>query len=305
MDYQEPVEETPVDEEENVEEAPAQAPAGSNRLLWILGGLVAMALVACLCVVVIGAGTYVAVDQGQPAGSRATATRAAAMPVTTPTAGQQPGPTPTMSQLPQPVMIHPSQARVGEQVTFDGSQSQPGSSPIVSYKWDLGDGSAARGDVVTHIYDSPGTYQVSLSISGQDGFGNFKSSSIEIIDKSAPEPTRDMTAELIGLTWEWVRLVDPVQGNRSVPNPADYTLVFNEDGSFYVQADCNNGSGSYVASGERLMMAVGPMTRAMCPPESLFDQYLSLVNSVRRFQIDGSQLLLHLQGEGRYMVFER
>jgi hypothetical protein len=64
MDYQEPVEETPVDEEENVEEAPAQAPAGSNRLLWILGGLVAMALVACLCVVAIGAGTYVTVDQG-------------------------------------------------------------------------------------------------------------------------------------------------------------------------------------------------------------------------------------------------
>jgi heat shock protein HslJ len=193
---------------------------------------------------------------------------------------------------------------VGEQVTFDGSQSQPGSSPIVSYKWDLGDGNVARGDVVTHVYDSPGVYQVRLSVGGQDGFGNLKSSSIEIIEESSPEPTRDPAAGLVGPTWEWIRVIGGPQGDQSVPDPADYTLVFEEDGSFSFRADCNSGSGTYVASGERLMMAVGPMTLAQCAPESLSDDYLSLLGGARRFKIDGSQLALYLQGSS-YMVFER
>lgn len=209
-----------------------------------------------------------------------------------------------MSQLPQPVLVHPGQALVGEQVAVDGSQSQPGSSPIVSYEWDLGDGSTARGDVVTHIYDSPGVYQVTLSVSGQDGFGNLKSSSIEIIQESPPEPTRDPAADLVGPTWEWVRLVGGAQGDQSVPDPADYTLVFEEDGNLRIQADCNSGGGSYIASGERMILALGQMTQMACGPESLSDNYLSLLGGVRQFKIDGSQLTLYLQGSS-YMVFER
>jgi hypothetical protein len=46
------------------------------------------------------------------------------------------------------------------------------------------------------------------------------------------------------------------------------------------------------------------MTLAQCAPESLSDDYLSLLGGARRFKIDGSQLALYLQGSS-YMVFER
>ena len=83
-----------------------------------------------------------------------------------------PAPPPATGQLPQPVLNFLPEARVGEPVTFDGSQSQPGSSPIANYEWNFGDGTTASGAVVTYVYNSPGTYQVTLTITGQDGSGN-------------------------------------------------------------------------------------------------------------------------------------
>jgi PKD repeat protein len=84
----------------------------------------------------------------------------------------QPELTPTASQLPQPVINYPVEGKVGQAVTFDGSGSQPGSSPIVSYDWNFGDGNTASGAVVTHVYGAAGTYQVTLTVTGQDGLGN-------------------------------------------------------------------------------------------------------------------------------------
>jgi PKD repeat protein len=78
-------------------------------------------------------------------------------------------PPPEGSQPPEPVLNYPLQASVGQEVTFDGSGSRPGSSPIASYEWDLGDGTTASGAIVTHVYSTPGNYPVTLIVTGQDG----------------------------------------------------------------------------------------------------------------------------------------
>ena len=50
---------------------------------------------------------------------------------------------------------------------------------------------------------------------------------------------------LVDKTWEWISR-DP-NGNDteaiSIPNPENYTLLFNADGSFTAQLDCNSGAG--------------------------------------------------------------
>jgi PKD repeat protein len=81
-------------------------------------------------------------------------------------------PTAPPGQLPQPVMIFPSEGKVGNGLTFDGSQSKPGGSPIASYEWDFGDGTTGSGAVVIHFFSTPGTYQVTLMITDEDGLGN-------------------------------------------------------------------------------------------------------------------------------------
>jgi PKD repeat protein len=82
-------------------------------------------------------------------------------------------PTAPPGTLPKPVLISPSEGKVGVAVTFDGSQSQPGGSPIASYVWDFGDGTTGSGATVAHLYATPGTYQVTLTLTGEDGLGSI------------------------------------------------------------------------------------------------------------------------------------
>ena len=52
--------------------------------------------------------------------------------------------------------------------TFSGSGSQAGDSQIVGYRWAFGDGQTATGVTTTHTYATAGTYQVSLTVTGED-----------------------------------------------------------------------------------------------------------------------------------------
>lgn len=58
-----------------------------------------------------------------------------------------------------------------EEVTFDASGSQPNGGSIVSYAWDFGDGSGNTSSVSTmkHTYLSPGDYNVTLTVTDNEG----------------------------------------------------------------------------------------------------------------------------------------
>ena len=99
-----------------------------------------------------------------------------------------PEPTPTIPQLPEPVINFPVEGVVGQPVTFDGSESRPGSNPIASYEWDFGDGTQGEGAVVDKVYDAEGTYQVTLTVTDDAGFGNV-GGPVEIFIKPAQAPT--------------------------------------------------------------------------------------------------------------------
>jgi hypothetical protein len=83
----------------------------------------------------------------------------------------------------QPVIVAPSFAEVGEPVSFDGSSSIPGDGGIVFYEWEFGDGSGAEGEEeieVTHSYSAPGTYNVTLTVYDDGGFGYSESQQITV-----------------------------------------------------------------------------------------------------------------------------
>ena len=74
---------------------------------------------------------------------------------------------------PKAVKTHsPLYPEVNETVTFDASASEPGwdgdsLTPIVDYRWDFGDGSpqvAGPDPVVSHKYETPGDYLVTLEV---------------------------------------------------------------------------------------------------------------------------------------------
>ncbi len=78
--------------------------------------------------------------------------------------------------------------------------------------------------------------------------------------------------KLVNIPWEWVRR-DP-NGNDiaeiTVPNPENYTLTFNEDGTFLARLDCNTGSGRYATDQPgSIFMELGATTFMACPEGSL------------------------------------
>jgi heat shock protein HslJ len=102
--------------------------------------------------------------------------------------------------------------------------------------------------------------------------------------------------ELVNKLWLWERR-DPSDGSAAleVPNPSEYNLIFNEDGTFFAQLDCNRGSGIYATPGDgSLMMELGMTTRAFCPEGSLSDQMMATFPAAaqHRFEEDGAVLVI-------------
>jgi len=76
---------------------------------------------------------------------------------------------------------------------------------------------------------------------------------------------------LVNITWEWISR-DPNGTDMPeivVSSPENYTLYFNEDGTFNATLDCNTGSGAYATpSAGVILMEIGATTRAACPEGS-------------------------------------
>lgn len=72
---------------------------------------------------------------------------------------------------------HPSSAKSGETVTYSASLTSP-STPVVSYRWDFGDGVSLQGQKVSHAYTHAGNYTVRLTAEGLDGLSSHDSFSL-------------------------------------------------------------------------------------------------------------------------------
>lgn len=66
----------------------------------------------------------------------------------------------------------PENPNVGEEITFDASSSYDPDGTIVKYEWDFGNGNSAEGEVVTYAYTQAGTYNVTLTVTDNDGLAN-------------------------------------------------------------------------------------------------------------------------------------
>jgi heat shock protein HslJ len=117
-------------------------------------------------------------------------------------------------------------------------------------------------------------------------------------------PTADSEAAIQNIVWQWTQLTNRSTGEvTGVPNPASYTLIFHEDGSFTGMADCNEISGSY-STRDGFSVAVRSSTRAFCGEESLDTLYLSTLEDVVAGGPDGAGgLALETGGGEQRMQF--
>lgn len=118
---------------------------------------------------------------------------------------------------------------------------------------------------------------------------------------SVAEP--NMNSEIVGVTWRWQEIQSMDGTSTTVSDPVNYTLILNQDGTFNIQADCNQGSGGYTLDGSQLTLEVGTLTLAACPPESLSDRYIELLGFVGSYVIEDGELYLSLMADGGILRF--
>lgn len=136
---------------------------------------------------------------------------------------------------------------VGETVTFDGSKSKDPDGKIVTYTWDIGDGILKNGVKVTHAFDRPGAYPVTLTIQDDSQSISDKSSDTVVIHVNDPPvaeagddqtvtssvvqfsggATRDSDGEIIAWHWDFG---DGMQSTEASPlhvyrNPGTYAVT--------------------------------------------------------------------------------
>jgi heat shock protein HslJ len=157
----------------------------------------------------------------------------------------------------------------------------------------------------------PGTPQVSLPIATpptaqvqptqpvQDRPTNIPATAVQpTIPVVQPSPIQ-------GINWQWVSVTDKsTSQTTSIPNPAQYTIVFTAEGFVNGNADCNSFTGTYSLD-NGLNIRINSMTRAACPEGSLDQEYIQLLESVAAGGPDGTgSLALETAGGAQRMLFQ-
>jgi heat shock protein HslJ len=110
-------------------------------------------------------------------------------------------------------------------------------------------------------------------------------------------------AALIGQVWQWQETKLADGSVMTVASPQRYTVEFMDDGIVVGRADCNRAGGIYTAADGTLILNMGVLTRAACPPGSLSTQFVQTLNQAATYQFDGDNLLINLQDGAGVMLF--
>jgi PKD repeat protein len=78
-------------------------------------------------------------------------------------------------------------ASVGEELQFSGANSRDSDGKIIAYEWGMGDGTKKEGAEIVHVYKTPGTYDVTLTITDDSGVKNkFGKDSLKVFVNEPP-----------------------------------------------------------------------------------------------------------------------
>lgn len=115
------------------------------------------------------------------------------------------------------------------------------------------------------------------------------------------------TSSLTGKTWQLTAVTEKTPAFQGVIPAADqarYTVVFNSDGTYTGQADCNSISGTYTTSGSNgIAISPGPSTLMACAdPESFGSIFAHALTTATTWAVANDELTLG-RSDGATLTF--
>jgi heat shock protein HslJ len=129
---------------------------------------------------------------------------------------------------------------------------------------------------------------------------------LAVLALSAPVLAQDSTPQagdsLTSYVWELAEIQTGPNSSAKPDDPTLYTVMFLADGTVSIGADCNRAIGTFTTTGSDLDITVGATTMALCPPESLSNNFLADLDQVVSFVIaDNGDLNLALPMDGGFI----
>jgi heat shock protein HslJ/PKD repeat protein len=177
-------------------------------------------------------------------------------------------------------IIGPTQGQTGQALTYDGSGSS-GENAIISYTWDFGDGTGGTGQQISKLYNEPGSYNVTLTVTDDQGLQGSSRLAVQIY------PVVDVPdlPDLEGKNWSLVE--------AATFDTLPITAFF-QSGTVSGFSGCNTYTGSYQSDGSSLTIS-GVTTSQMACDETAATRestYLFNLGSVNGYVVQGQQLSL-------------
>jgi len=114
-------------------------------------------------------------------------------------------------------------------------------------------------------------------------------------------------AKIKGTVWQWVQ-TQYNDDRKTVPaETGKYTILFKEDGTLAVRADCNQKGGTYSVTEEekRISIEITHSTMAACPEGSLEDEFIRGLSAATIYFIKNGDLYMDLQYDSGTMRFSK
>jgi len=126
-----------------------------------------------------------------------------------------------------------------------------------------------------------------------------------LAENTSQQPETISADKITNIEWQWAgfQQSDNTEKKTLVPDPENYTLAFFPDGTYYIKADCNSGSGNYTLDRNSLALDPATITLIACGPNSMDSEYLALLSDVRSAALENGQLVLYSQNAGDRMFF--
>ncbi len=122
----------------------------------------------------------------------------------------------------------PANPAVGQPVTFNSTSFDPNGNPIVQQQWDFGDGSSGFGQTVQHIYFSPGTFRVTLTVTDSVGASGQASQFLAVGVSGPPTGPTGFTVNAV----DSLHFRISVQGDPNWFSDHLFKIILDTDGVF-------------------------------------------------------------------------